>query len=366
MKKRNIFIGLMLLLIVFLVYLGYAKQYSQTESKKCLAADINDINNAVAGNTDFAFALYHRLKGVEDSNSVQSNLFFSPYSISTAFALAYGGARSQTKEQMATALHFTLSEQKLYSALGSLQNNLIQNKISHGYQLLLANALWAQKGESFLKEFLNLTSYYGAEYKQVDFVNESEKTLKKINSWIEDKTKNKIKGLIPPRGVHKDTVLVITNAIYFKGEWKTKFSRWKTKSADFIISANQKVKAPFMHLKEDFKYCDDANLQVLEMPYKSDEVSMIIFLPRDANRMKEIENTFTIEYLNLLLSKLQIRKVDVCFPRFKMTWGTFCLNDILIALGMKDAFDTQRADFSGMNGKGGIWISKVFHKAFIE
>jgi serpin B len=355
MKKKIIFV-----IAIFISIDSIA--ISETSS-----ADGNDIKSVVSGNTDFAFALYDRLRSDPNALSTKRNLFFSPYSISTAFALSYGGARSQTKEQIATVLHFTLPDQNLYSAFGVLQKRLDQGDKSRGYCLYLANALWAQKGEPFLKEFLDLTqNYYNAELNQLDFVNEPELSRKIINSWVEEKTRDKIKGLIPPRGVHKDTVLILTNAIYFKGEWKTKFSRWKTKNADFSVSANQKVKAPFMHLKEDFKYCEDANLQVLEMPYKSDEISMLVILPRNIEGIGEVENTLTTEYLNLLLTRIHTRKVDVYFPKFKMTWGTFCLNDTLIALGMRDAFDIQKADFSGMNGKGGIWISDVFHKAFIE
>jgi len=325
--------------------------------------DGNDIKATVGGNTDFAFALYGKLR----EGAPKGNLFFSPYSISTALAMTYAGARGDTEKQMATALHFTLPGKRLHSTFGALQKQLIQTEKSRGYQLLLANALWLQKGEPFLKEFLDLTKYYyGAGISQLDFVNETEKSRQKINSWVEEKTKEKIKELIPPGGVDEQTVLVITNAIYFKGEWKTKFEKKDTERADFSISANDKVKVRLMHLKEDFKYCEDEKLQAIELPYKGNKLSMLVILPKETEGIKEMEDTLTAESLGVLLSKMKTMKIDVYFPRFKMTWGTFVLNEALIALGMPDAFDWEKADFSGINGKGHIWISNVFHQAFIE
>jgi serpin B len=364
-KKMFIIILAITVFVILLIYCGYAKQHSPAESNdnKAFAADTNDINAVVVGNTDFAFALYSRL--TEDSDA--GNLFFSPYSISTALALVYGGARSETQSQMATALHFTLSSQRLCSAFGNLQKQLIQENKSHGYQLLIANALWGQKGEPFLKEFLDSAqNYYGASINQVDFVNETEQSRQKINSWVEEKTKNKIENLIPQGSVDRETALVLTNAIYFKGDWKTKFSKSETQNTDFNVSTNQKVKIPLMHLKDNFKYYADEKLQAIELPYKGNEISMLVLLPNETEGLKEIENTLTAENLNNLLSKITMEKVDVYFPKFKMAWGTFSLTKALVELGMTDAFNPEKADFSGMNGKKDLWISDVFHQSFIE
>jgi serpin B len=325
----------------------------------------NYTKEAVAGNTDFAFDLYGKLK---DSNP-KENLFFSPYSISTALAMTYAGARGNTEKQMATTLHFTLPSQNLYPAFGALQKKLIQENKSRGYRLLLANALWLQKGEPFLKEFLDLNKqFYDAGLTLLDFISETEKSRQIINRWVEEKTKEKIKDLIPQDGLDPATVLVLTNAIYFKGEWKTKFEEKDTELSVFSISEKDKVKVPLMYLKEDFKYYEDKKMQVLELPYKGNEISMVVILPMEIEGIKELENTITAEKLNDLMSEMEPTKVDLYFPKFKIDWGTFSLNDALIALGMPDAFDRgeKPADFSGINGKGGIWISDVFHKAWIE
>jgi serpin B len=331
------------------------------------ASDSNDIKTVVSGNTDFAITLYGKLKGDPNSKTPKMNLFFSPYSISTALALVYGGAGGETKKQMETALHFTLPEPNLYCAFGALQKQLVQKDRSRGYRLFLANALWCQKGEPFLKEFLDLTEYYfGAGLNQVDFVNETEQSRRKINNWVEEKTNNKIINLIPQGGVNTDTVMVLTNAIYFKGQWQKKFSWWRTKKADFALSAEKKVRVPMMHLKEDFKYYEDENLQALELPYKSNEISMLVLLPKEIEGLSQIENSLTAESLDALLPKMRRCKVDVYLPRFKIVCGSFSLNKSLADLGMPDAFDPAKADFSGINGTGGLLISNVFHQAFIE
>jgi serpin B len=337
-----------------------AKDQNQT-------SDSNDTKSVVSGNTDFAITLYDKLKGDPNSKTPRTNLFFSPYSISTALSMVYGGARGETQKQMAEVLHFTLPEPNLYCAFGALQKQLVQKDRSRGYRLFLANALWLQKGEPFLKEFLDLAqSYFEAGLNQVDFVNETEQSRRKINNWVEEQTNNKIINLIPPGGVNTNTTMVLTNAIYFKGQWQKKFSWWKTKKADFSVSAEQKVKVPLMHLKEDFKYYEDENLQALELPYKGDEISMLVLLPKEIEGLPQIENSLTAESLDILLSKMVTREVDLYFPKFKIVWGTLALNNVLSALGMPDAFDPGKADFSGINDTGGLWISDLFHKAFIE
>jgi serpin B len=281
--------------------------------------------------------------------------------------MTYAGARGDTEKQMAAALHFTLPQQHLHPAFGVLQKQLIQDENSQGYQLLLANALWPQKDEPILKEFLDLNKhYYGAGITLLDFANETEKSRQIINSWVEEKTKDKIKELIPRDGLGPETVLVLTNAAYFKGEWKIKFKKSDTKREDFAISAKDKVMVDMMHLKENFKYYEDANVQALELPYKGNEVSMLVILPRNIEGIKEIENSLSADKLNQLSSRMKAIEVEVYLPRFKMTWGTFSLNKAFIALGMSDAFDEKNADFTGMRVKKDIWIKDIFHKAFIE
>ncbi len=353
--------------IVFTLFYLVCPAFASNE----LIDDSNDVNTVVSGNNDFAFDFYAKLK--QDPNITvpkgepNGNLFFSPYSLSTALAMTYAGARGNTEKQMAEALHFTLPQQHLHPAFGVLQKQLIQDENSQDYQLLLANALWPQKREPILKEFLDLNKqYYRAGITQLDFANETEKSRQIINSWVEEKTKGKIKDLIPLKGVDPETVLLLTNAVYFKGEWKLKFERNDTKREDFTIFSKAKVMVNMMHLKENFKYYEDADQQALELPYKNDKISMLVFLPKETKGLREIENILTPENLNSLLPKMQMTKVDVYFPKFKIAWGTFSLNKVFISLGMSDTFDQGKADFSGIKVKRDVWIENIFHKAFIE
>lgn len=323
-------------------------------------ADEDYINMVVAGNTDFALSLYERLR--EDSDG---NMFFSPYTVSTSMAIVYGGARGQTQKQIASALHFTMPADRLADSFGSLQKQLTR-KDTRGYQLYPANALWLQKGVPFLQEFLDLTAPFDAGRYHVDFVNESENARKKINGWVEKKTKDKIKSLIPRDGIDKDTDLVITNAIYFKGDWKTPFDKHKTKVSNFFVSAEKKVSVPMMYMEQNFKYYEDDKLQALELPYKGDEISMMLLLPRQREGFRETENILTAELLDAIESKMMMLETNVYIPRFKVTWGTVSLKKVLIALGMADAFNPEKADFSGIIEQSNLFISDVFHKAFVE
>jgi serpin B len=331
----------------------------------CLGKDSNNgtdtVSEVVAGNTDFALSLYGKLAAES-----AGNVFFSPYSISTALALVYVGARGQTQTQIAETLHFTVPGEKLFPAFGTLQKQLIQKDKSPGWQVLTANAIWLQEGMPFLKEFLDSTAPFDAGRYQLDFVNQTEKSRQKINGWVEEQTKDKVKNLLPPNGIDSETALVITNAVYFKGQWKTKFSKWKTRNSDFFVSADRTVKVPLMHLKEKLKYYNDEKMQALELPYKGDQMSMLVFLPKDINGLKEVENTLTTELLDIIVQKMIAIKVDVYLPRFKITWGTVSLKNTLIALGMPDSFDPPQADFSGITGQDGLYVSDIFHKAFVE
>jgi serpin B len=318
-----------------------------------------DQTAVVEGNNTFAVGLYSQLRKQD------GNLFFSPESISTAFAMAYAGARGATASEMANTLHFTVPPERLHPAMGQLLENL--NAAHQGYQLHVADALWAEKDYTFLEDFLKLTaSDYGAGFNRVDFKGAPESVRSTINQWVEQKTENKIKDLLPPDAVTSTTRLVPTNAIYFKGDWQTQFDKASTKEEDFHLSQAQTTKAPLMHLQGRFNYFGGGTFQVLDIPYKSRELSMIVFLPDDANGLSLLEQSFTAANVQKWLSQLQpLAKVILTLPKFKMT-QQFELGGALSAMGMSQAFDRNAADFSGMTGKRDLWISAAIHKAFID
>ncbi len=317
-----------------------------------------DRTRAVEGNNAFAVALYGQLR------KQGGNLFFSPESISTALAMAYAGARGGTASQMAKTLHFTLPPAKLQPAMGALLSDL--NAAHQGYQLSVANALWAQEGYTFLDDFLNLLkTNYGAGLNQVNFKGATEAARLTINQWVEQKTQDKIKNLLQPGALRSDTRLVLTNAIYFKGDWETQFDKAQTRNEDFHLSPGQTTTAPLMHREGRFSYFDGGSFQVLEIPYKSKELSLIVFLPKDPGGLGGLEQSLTDSKLQQWLRQLvSVSKVIVTMPKFKMT-QEFELGSTLGAMGMPQAFSSS-ADFSGMTGRRDFAISQVIHKAYID
>jgi serpin B len=292
------------------------------------------------------------------------NLFFSPESISTALAMAYAGARGDTASEMAKTLHFTLPQQHLNPAMGALLSDL--NAVHDGYQLSVANALWAQQGYTFLDDFLQLLKTdYGAGLNQVDFKGATEAARLTINRWVEQKTQDKIKDLLQPGTLAPSTRLVLTNAIYFKGDWQTQFDKAQTRDEDFYPSQLQTKQVAFMHRADSFSYFDGGTFQVLEIPYKSKELSLIVLLPKDRSGLPALEQSLTASNTQQWLSQLVQRdKVIVALPKFKST-QQFELGATLGAMGMAQAFSGS-ADFSGMTGKRDFAISEVIHKAYID
>ena len=313
---------------------------------------------AVKGSNAFAVDLYSQLR------SQPGNLFFSPESISTAFAMAYAGARGQTATEMQHVLHFTLPPARLHPAMGSLLASM--NAQHNGYQLRVADALWAQQDASFLPSYLKLVQAdYAAGFHRVNFTASPDAVSNTINHWVEQQTNNKIQNLIGPGVLTPATRLVLTNAIYFKGDWLNVFEKASTQNEEFHTSASQFVMAPLMHRTGSYSYCDGGTFQTLELPYSGDELSMDVLLPKSNDGLPALEQSFTASTAGDWLQKLEpVDKVILTFPRFTMT-QQFELSSALSAMGMPQAFGSS-ADFSGMTGKPDFTISAAIHKAFID
>jgi serine protease inhibitor len=311
------------------------------------------------GNNRFALELYQNLKAKD------GNLFLSPFSISSALAMTYSGARSTTAKQMASTLHFDLPSDVLPTTFEALNRRLNEGGSTKKYQLTIANSLWGQKGYSFLPEFLKLiNTHYGATFAEVDFSNETEAARIRINQWVENKTQDKIKDLLKPGVLIKDTRLVLANAIYFKGKWAAPFLEKDTKDAPFWITKDKKVNVPMMNQDDLFTYLEEETFQILELPYSGKELSMVILLPKDKDGLPALENSLTAQNLRNWLNQLSTEKIQVSLPKFKTT-SEFDLGQTLSKLGMPEAF-TPQADFSGINGKRDLAISAVVHKAFVD
>ena len=312
----------------------------------------------VRGNNQFAFDLYARLR------DQPGNIFLSPYSISTALAMTYAGARGETAEQMAGTLHFTASPERLHGAFRALVGQINGRGEDRPYTLAVANALWGQEGDPFRPEFLRLLAEdYGAGLRRVDF-RSGEQARRVINEWAEGQTGGKIKDLLQPPHPTPDTSLVLTNAIYFKGDWAGPFPKGATKDEIFTVTEDKRIPVPMMRRVGRLGYLDGGGFQALALPYAGDALSMVVLLPKETGGLAEFERSLTAEALSDWLAKLRPHRVDVALPKFKVEAG-FELQKALSAMGMPVAFSGD-ADFSGINGRRDLFISAVIHKAFVD
>jgi serpin B len=316
---------------------------------------------AVAGaNNAFALDILRALKDEKD------NLFYSPSSISTALAMTYAGARGNTADEMRKTLRLDTDGDELHEAYESFIGALAKSGKKGGNELSVANALWCEKSMGLLPGFTGLLkSRYKAESKTLDFAKNPEKSRKTINGWVEKKTKDKIVDLIPSGVLNGTTRLVLTNAIYFKGAWASAFDKKKTHDAAFTVSPGKSVTVPMMSQKADFGYAQTEDVQVLELAYKGDSLSMLVLLPVETDGLENLEASLTPARLDDLVAGLSEKEVRVQLPRFTMT-TFFDLSNVLRSLGMEDAFDPGKADFSGINGERNLFISNVLHKAFVD
>ena len=336
----------------------------------------------VEGSNRFAFNLYAKLR------AKKGNLVFSPYSVWTALAMTYAGARGQTWQQMYRGLHFPChmystaieppaegmlllkapwAEKRIHATIAAVVRDLNARGGQGAYELVVANRLWGQRGYRFLDPFLELNrTYYGAGLEQVDFARATEAARQTINAWVEDRTRDKIRGLLKVGILTPDVRLVLTNAIHFKGNWTRQFKKEQTADAPFSVSPAKRITVPMMRQTAKFGYAEAEGLQVLELPYVGDELSMVILLPKDTHGLAEIEATLDASALKGWLSRLRKRKVAVFLPRFRIEFG-LDLKEALKPMGMRVAFDRDKADFSGMtDNPEGLYIGAVIHEACVD
>jgi serpin B len=315
----------------------------------------------VTGNNSFCLDLHKQI-----AQSESGNIFFSPFSISSALAMTYAGAREQTAAQMASTLHFTLDQAVFHPAFGALIADMKAVGARDGYTLSTANSVWGQSGYAFINDFLAiLENSYGAPLKLVDFSADPEAARLTINGWVSDQTAQRIKDLLPPESIDANTRMVLANAIYFKGSWARTFAKGDTRDGTFRMSTGSTVPVPMMSQKGQFNFGENDIVKVLELPYTTGDLSMIFVLPQKPDGLPDVENAMTAVSFQEWLSLLSpVEDLPVSIPRFSYT-STFQLGAELKALGMTDAF-TDTADFSGISIADQLSIGDVFHKAFVD
>jgi serpin B len=315
-----------------------------------IAQTITDSNNK------FALNLFQQLA------NKTGNVFYSPYSISTALFMATGGAKSQTEKQMLDVLGQTENTLAYHQKFGE-HIALVEKK--ENIKLNIANSIWMQKGFKFQEPYINLLNKaYKAKLNESNFAVNPDAEAKKINKWVEGKTNNKIKNLIGQGILKNNTKMVLVNAIYFYGDWGKAFDKENTKEADFYLNDKTTSKAKFMNAEYKMPYTSDNLFEVVSVPYSKGEASLLIFLPRSKENFNEALKALTFERYSTLNNKLSSEKVNLKIPKFTMT-AEFELSQVLSNMGMPLAF-TDAADFSAMSTQDELKIDKVIHKAFVD
>jgi len=294
-----------------------------------------------------------------------ANLFFSPYSLHSAFAMAYEGAKGPTAAQIAAVFSFPPQAKSLRASVKSLSDGL--DAAAKGAQLLQANAFWADQDYKFLPAYTGaLTRHYKAEAKPANFKTAAEVSRRAINAWAEERTKGRITGLFPEGALNALTRLVLVNAVYFKGNWAAPFAKGLTGEADFTKGDGQKIKVRMMGFSgtRDLEYGETENFQLVRLPYAGGGLAMLLALPKDGKKLADAAAGLSAARLAEMRAVLAEQKTKVFLPRFSFGSG-FDLNGPLAEIGMPLAF-TDAADFSGMDGTRRLYIQRAVHKAFVE
>jgi len=314
------------------------------------------VSEVAQGLNQFGLDLYLELLNGSE------NLFISPDSLFTALSMTYEGARGNTAKEMADVLHLPDNDTVRRGSFARVQNR-IRNGTSD-YELFSPNKIWPSTEATFFRSFYDIIEdFYNGGIEELDY-SDPEAARQIINQWVENQTKDRIKELLPEGSLGRAS-MVLTNAIYFLGDWLYRFNANETKEAGFTLSSGRNIKVPTMGMKVEggLDYFEDDKLQALELPYSGGDLIMVVLLPRGP--ITELESTLSASYLNRIGGKMKVAgEVDVFLPRFEITTPTLTLREDLEDLGMKEAFKPG-ADFSGMTDNA-IWVDNVYHKAYVR
>lgn len=314
--------------------------------------------NSSQTNNKFAFDLYKNL------SSGKGNIFVSPYSVFSALAMTAEGAQGKTLTEMQNVLGLNKTSSSDYLGIAkSMESN-------KNFELVVANRVWGKVAGDYTPSFVKkLKQSYDSDFITLDFVKKAEPSRITINKWVESKTKEKIKDLIPQGSINEATELILTNAIYFKAKWSNVFESDQTKVGDFTLADKKIVKTPLMRQSAHFSYFENSKMKMLEMPYENSGISMVAILPNQQTKLADLEKELNgDEILENLVKKSGYHSVVVVFPKFR-TEGTYEMNAALKKLGIKDAFNPQKANFGGIrkvNASNNLFISRVIHKTFVD
>ena len=312
----------------------------------------------------FGFDLYQRLR------EKPGNLVISPASITTALTMPWGGARGETAAEMRAVLHLEGTPDEVMAASGELSRSL--QDPARPIVFRIANQLFGEKTYKLVPAYVEKTrASFGAPLELLDFKTAPERARVRINEWVEGKTERRIKDLIPPQELKKDTRLVLVNAIYFLGDWAVPFQPGETRPAPFHRTASEKISVPTMNREGSLRFAEKEGVTAVEIPYKGGELSMLILVPKDIEGLAAVERGLDAKRLDEIVGALNWDRIALALPKFEVNPGeSLSLGEELKALGMPLAFDRDRADFTGIADPPApadrLVIAKVFHKGFVR
>ena len=344
-------------IIVIPALLGAFYLFSENPSG-IITQDTKFTNDDSSDEKDFVFAFYSEIA----KDSPESNLFLSPFSISTAFSMAYEGAAGNTASEMQQVFGFISDDQKRRESISDTLAKL--DSKNDLYKLQIANALWVKDGYQIKQNYLDTaTTYYDSTVDNVDFVTND--GVNKINKWTSEKTQGKIKDVLAPDSTDELTRMVITNAIYFKGKWGNQFNPGNTSDKLFWLDKDNSVTVPMMKSPADmFDYYETKDLQAIKMYYVGGDISMIVLLPKDKNGLGSLEDSLNMQKLDFIRDMMTREPLTIQMPKFEFE-TEYKLVDSLENLGIHDAFDKNNADFQGMTDEQ-VYLDQAIHKAFVN
>ena len=318
-------------IIVIPTLLGAFYLFSETPYG-IITQDIEFTNDDSSDEKDFVFAFYSEIA----KDSPESNLFLSPFGISTAFSMAYEGSAGNTASEMQQVFGFILDDQKRREAISDTLAKL--DSKNDKYKLQIANALWINEDSTIKQDYLDTaTTYYDSTVDNVDFVTND--GVNKINRWTSEKTQGKIKDVLAPDSTDELTRMVITNAIYFKGKWGNQFNPGNTSDELFWLDKDKSVTVPMMKSPADmFDYYETKDLQAIKMYYVGGDISMIVLLPKDKNGLGPLENSLNMQKLDSIRDMMTRQPLTIQMPKFEFE-TEYNLVESLENLGIHDAFN---------------------------
>ena len=351
---------------MLLLPLLFACNENPSQPENCVEADrevVTDQNtlSVVEGNQRFAFDIYAQL-----NQAAESNLFISPHSISTAFGMLQLGAEGETASELAAVFHALDEEQSWHAGLGTLSQelSLIDNC---NYQLNTANRAYIQTGFGFDQSYLDgLVSFYNSQAEEVDFSAQPEMARQNINQWVSDQTMEKIPDLFPQNSINSNTRLVLTNAIYMNAPWTEAFDPAHTYSTSFYLADGQTTSVDMMSLSEaNVSINPQETFQIVEIPYKGEDLSLTVLLPREADGLAAVEDQLSFDSWKEWKSNMYPTSGYLGIPKMELRYKKE-LKETLKEMGVVQAFEQGYADFSGIAQDADLFVTTVLHEAWLK